>query len=75
MKTIVTYIDNTNDQDCEILVKEYGGLEKAYLPESGKVIVVYSEREHDHIEYKVIEVRVLVDREFDNFDVLLERTN
>jgi len=75
MKTIVVYVDNTDDQACEILAKEYSSLEKAYVPEEGKSIVVYSEIEHEHVEFKVLEVRVLVDREFDHFDVLLERTN
>ena len=75
MKAIVTYSDITNEQVSEILVKEYSGLEKAYIPENGKVIVVYSELEHDHVEFKVTEVQVLVDREFDKFDVLLKRTN
>ena len=75
MKTIVTYVDNTNDQSYEILTKEYDGFENAYIPHIGEVIVVYSEHEHDEVEFKVIEVRVLVNREYDQFDLLLERTN
>lgn len=75
MKTVVTYVDITNEPSCEILAKEYEGFKNAYIPHSGDVIVVYSEHEHDQIEFKVIEVRVLVNREYDQFDLLLERTN
>lgn len=75
MKTIVTYTDIRNTQEDEILVKEYSSLDKAYIPKEGKVIVVYSKLEHDHIEFKVSEVKTLIDREFDQFDVLLARTN
>lgn len=75
MKTIVTYIDNTNDQSCEILTKEYDGFKNAYIPHIGEVIVVYSENEHDEVEFKVMEVQVLVNHEYDKFDLLLERTN
>lgn len=75
MKTIVAYTDIRNNQEDEILVKEYNSFDKAYIPEEGKVITVYSELEHDHIDFKVLEVRTLIDREFDHFDVLLERTN
>ncbi len=43
IKTIVTYVDNTNDQSYEVLTKEYDGFENAYIPHIGEVIVVYSE--------------------------------
>ena len=75
MKTIVTYVDITNDQSCEILTKEYEEFKNAYIPHIGDIIVVYSEHEHDQIEFKVIEVRVLVNRDYDQFHLLLERTN
>ncbi|WP_180182820.1 hypothetical protein [Acinetobacter sp. YH01020] len=75
MKTIVTYVDNTEDLNCEILTKEYEGFKNAYLPNIGDVIVVYSEHEHDQIEFKVIELRVLVNRDYDQFHLILERTN
>lgn len=75
MTVIVTYVEvNGKSNAPTILEKEYQNFSDAFLPKVGDTIVVNDQRCCEDFEYKVIDIRVLINPILEGFDVLIEKT-
>lgn len=75
MEVRVIYHDMTGAQQVTLIEKKYSGLSNALIPKVGEELMVYSHKIEESIQVKVIEIRKMVERDCDQFDILIEQIN
>lgn len=73
MEVRVIYHDKTDDQHVTLLEKKYAGLPDAFIPKINDVLTVYSCVIEETLQIKVIEILAMIERDYDQFDILVER--